>query len=283
MLSDELITKVNMVIEKVTLTWHSYTSHFQEFWGNLFDTGDSSDVTLVCDDQVKFKAHKFVWKVCSSVFESILDETNESKSIVYLRGVNQLELKPILNFIYFGPASLYQERMKDFIKIGKELQIKGIEEVPEEDEMRDVGENMAKKPVPYVKSEKVFRDVNDRENENKIACYTTRNESIPQISVPSDSSQCPECNAVFTYRQAMLRHVRTKHEGVKYPCSQCDYTFTQQSNLKQHIESVHEGLKYPCNQCDFKASKPCILKRHMKLKHDFNFIVSISPGELFKD
>ena len=251
-------------------------------------------------------------KSCSPVFESILNDTNDhSKSVVYLRGVNQLELKPILNFIYFGQASLYQERMKDLLKIGKDLQIKGIEEVPEEDEMTDVGENMAKKPVPYVKSEKVFRDVNDSENENKIAGYVTRHESIPQISVSSDSSQCPECNAVFTYRQAMMRHVRTKHEGVKYPCSQCDYTFTQQSNLKQHIESVHEsvkypcsqcdhkatrqsslkrhlesvheGLKYPCNQCDFKASKPCTLKGHMKLKHDFNFIVSLSPGELFKD
>ena len=66
-----------MTNEKFTLTWHSYASHFQQVLGTLLETGESSDVTLVCDDQVKFKAHKFVLKACSSVFESILQETNE--------------------------------------------------------------------------------------------------------------------------------------------------------------------------------------------------------------
>ena len=118
-----------MANEKCMLTWHSYTSHFQGVLGNLFDTGEFSDVTLVCDDQVKFKAHKFILKSCSPVFESILSETNDSKSVVYLRGVNQLELDPILNFIYSGQASFYQERMKDFLKTGKDLQIKEIKEI----------------------------------------------------------------------------------------------------------------------------------------------------------
>ena len=85
-----------MANEKITLTWHSYATHFQGVLSSLFDTGESSDVTLICDDQVKFKAHKYILKSCSTVFESILNETNDSKSIVYLRGVNQLELKPIL-------------------------------------------------------------------------------------------------------------------------------------------------------------------------------------------
>ena len=99
---EDLLTTLNMDNEKFSLTWHSYISHFQGVLGNLFDTGESSDVTLVCDDQVKFKAHKFILKSCSPVFESILNETNDdSKSVVYLRGVNQLELKPILSFIYF--------------------------------------------------------------------------------------------------------------------------------------------------------------------------------------
>ena len=48
-------------------------------------------------------------------------ETNELKSVDYLRGVNQLELKPILEFIYTGQASFYQERMKEFLRVGKEV------------------------------------------------------------------------------------------------------------------------------------------------------------------
>ena len=48
---------------------------------------------------------------------------------MYLRGVIQLELKPILDFIYSGQASFYQERMKDFLKTWKDLQIKEIKEI----------------------------------------------------------------------------------------------------------------------------------------------------------
>ena len=318
-MSEDLLTTLNMANEKFTLTWQSYTSHFQGVLGNLFDTSESSYVTLVCDDQVKFKAHKFILKSCSPVFESILNEANESKSVVYLRGVNQLELKPILNFIYSGQASFYQERMKDFLKIGKDLQIKEIKEVPEEEkmvdidigenmaenphhdviseevsseenesvdendiaryesrqqermkeEMVDIGEDMAEKPHHDVISEDVSSDDNESDvDENEIASSTARYESSQEISVPSDSSQCPQCNVVFTHRHNMLKHVRSKHEGVKYPCSQCDYKATQQSNLRLHIESIHEGVKFPCSQCDYNATTQSNLKKHIKSKHE---------------
>ena len=122
-----------MINEKFTLTWPSHANHFQDFLGNLLKTGESSDVTLVCDDQVKFKSHKFVLKACSPVFESILQESYELQSVVYLRGINQLELKPILDFIYSGQASFHQERMKEFLQVGKDLQITEIKDVPEEE------------------------------------------------------------------------------------------------------------------------------------------------------
>ena len=74
-----------MINEKFTLTWPSHANHFLDFLGNLLKTGESSDVTLVCDDQVKFKSHKFVLKACSPVFESILQESYELQSVVSLK------------------------------------------------------------------------------------------------------------------------------------------------------------------------------------------------------
>ena len=259
-----MFTTLKMDNEKFTSTWHSYADHFQGVLSNLFDTGESSDVTLFCDDQVKFKAHKFILKSCSPVFESILNETNDSKAIVYLRGVNQLELKPILSFIYFGQASFYQERMKEFLKIGKDLQ---IIDVPEEEEMVDIGENMAEKPQHDVILDEVSSDDYESVDENELESSTARYK-ISQQTVPSDSSQCPQCNAVFKHRGDMLKHVRFKHEGVSFPCNQCDYKAMTQPHLKTHIESVHEGVKYPCNQCDHKATKQSHLKTHIESVHE---------------
>ena len=70
-------------------------------------------------------------KACSPVFESILQESYELQSVVYLRGINQLELKPILDFIYTGQASFHLERMKEFLKVGKDLQITEIKDMPD--------------------------------------------------------------------------------------------------------------------------------------------------------
>jgi len=222
-----------MTNEKFTLTWHSYASHFQEVLSNLFDSGESSDVTLVCDDQVKFKAHKFVLKACSPVFESILQETNELKSVVYLRGVNELELKPILEFIYCGQASFYQERMKEFLKVGKDLQIKEIKEVPDEDENKVVGESIEDDTHQEIIEEETYSADINSVDEPEIGSSAT-GEAGQQVSVPSNSTQCPQCDAVFAQRCGMLKHIRYKHEGVKFPCSHCDYKATRRQDLKRH-------------------------------------------------
>ena len=34
---------------------------------------------------------------------------------------------------------------------------------------------------------------------------------------------CGECGAVYTLNTSLLRHIRSKHEGVRYGCDQCDY------------------------------------------------------------
>ena len=90
--------------------------------------------------------------------------------------------------------------MKDFLKTGKDLQIKEIKEVPEEEEMVDIGENVAEKPNHDVISEEVSSNDNESVDENEIASSIAGYESRQQISVPSDSSQCPQC-CVCTQRQ----------------------------------------------------------------------------------
>ena len=127
--------------------------------------------------------------------------------------------------------------------------------------MVDSAENISEKPHHDVISEEVSND--ESVDENEIGSSNASDESSQQISMPSNSSQCPQCDAVFAHRRNMLRHVKAEHEGVKYPCSECDYKATTQSYLKTHIESVHEGVKYACSQCDYKATQQSNLKIHI--------------------
>ena len=256
-----------MANEKFTLTWPSHSSHFQDVLANLLTTEESSDVTLVCADQVKFKSHKFVLKACSPVFESIFQENFELQSAVYLRGINQLELKPILDFIYSGQASFHHKRMKEFLEVGKDLQITGIKDLPVEVNTL-IEENVNETNQDTSPEDESSDDINSVD-EIKNGISTAINITSQHQSVPSSNlTKCTQCDLVFTQRHSMLKHVRYKHEGVRYPCSQCDFKATCQSDLRRHIESVHEGFKYPCSQCDYKARVQSSLKIHIESLHE---------------
>ena len=114
-----------MAHEKYNLAWHTYTDHLKLMLENLMKDEDSHDVILVCDDKVKIKAHKFVLRSCSPVFETILENTS-NEPIIYLKDIKHQEMESILQFMYLGEASFYQERMKEFLDVAKNLEVKEL-------------------------------------------------------------------------------------------------------------------------------------------------------------
>ena len=95
-----------MTQEQFNLNWHTYSDHLTEMMQNLLQSTDNADV--VCEDKTKFKAHKFVLRSCSTIFQSIImDMAQRGDSVIYLRGVLGQEMKSILQFMYFGKATLH--------------------------------------------------------------------------------------------------------------------------------------------------------------------------------
>ena len=60
--------------EKYNLNWHTYSDHLKEMLHEMMKSNEFTDVTLVCDDKIQFKAHKIVLSACSSVFKSIIND-----------------------------------------------------------------------------------------------------------------------------------------------------------------------------------------------------------------
>ena len=108
------------------LTWQTYSDHLKQMLQDLVNDEASQDVTLVCDDRVKIKAHKIVLKSCSSFFADIFSDSTSAASYVYLRGINHQEIKPILQFIYLGEATFSEEHTEEFFKVVECLGIKEL-------------------------------------------------------------------------------------------------------------------------------------------------------------
>ena len=98
---------------------------------DLYHEREYADVTLVCDDQTQFKAHKIVLSACSPVFKKIIDNNPSQHPLIYLRGIQSYEMESILQFMYLGEGKFYQERMGEFIKVAKDLEVKEIIEAVE--------------------------------------------------------------------------------------------------------------------------------------------------------
>ena len=63
-----------MSLEQFNLNWHTYSDHLKEMMQHLMQTNESTDVTLVCEDRTKFRAHTFVLNACSLTFQSIIND-----------------------------------------------------------------------------------------------------------------------------------------------------------------------------------------------------------------
>ena len=112
--------------EKYTLNWHTFSEHLQLMFKDLYEEQKHYDLTLVCDDQTQFKAHKIVLRACSPVFKKIIDNNPSQHPLIYLRGIQIHELESILQFVYLGEGRSYPERIGEFLKVAKDLKVKEI-------------------------------------------------------------------------------------------------------------------------------------------------------------
>ena len=264
--------------EKYTLTWHNYSDHLREALQEMMTTSEFADVTLITDDKQQIRAHQNILSACSPVFKSIFQiDSNSTNPVIYLRGIQHSEMESIMQFIYLGEAKFDEERMNEFLKVSKNLEIKDLSTVTEMNDQHDLNEkssehedNVAEvEDVDEVPAQTLNEDVEyQTQTSTTVSKPIIRNKTSTKTEVVSEDAnfKCKDCERMFDSQAGLFLHTKSKHEGVKYACNHCDYQATKQSNLIRHIQSIHEGVKYACNQCDYQGSSDGFY-RHMKTKH----------------
>merc|ERR1712126_224329 len=280
-------SQIKMDQETFKLKWDSYSGSIHEVVSNLLKTGDFSDVTLVCDDQFRFKAHKFVLKTCSPIFMNMLEEMDSSKTVIYLRGINPVVLKLILEFIYFGEASMGQGLMEEFLKVGKDLQVKQIEgedyntfkssKSPQHNqeftsEGNDVSESDVEENINY--GYESFLEIKDTEI-NNIGHTDNENgseqEHTPEMKVTSlDGFKGNVNDAMESENIEKESHKTSLNNEVSSPfqCQQCGEVYFKKSLLFKHARHKHQDMKYFCTECDYQTTKVWSMKMHKEGVHE---------------
>ena len=240
------------------LTWSLHMNNFKDVIKDLQETECLSDVTLVCDDDTKIRAHKFVLIGSSPVLRSMLLQSSQRDTIVFMRGVGRQELEWALQFMYLGQAQVPQTHLQTFIGLAMDLKMRGIhnEEVEQNDE-KTILKTVAPEVITNFDTSDMEKSLNEQQEEREV--LDEREEQERKVEYSSSLESWKNSSSIETNPDYVN----------KYSCKLCSYQARskQAKDLNEHIQRVHEGIRYPCDLCDYQAGRPQNLKDHKAFKH----------------
>ena len=172
----------------LNLTWPKFSDHVKEVFQDVMTSADFTDVTIVCDDQEQFRAHKLVLSACSPVFRRIISCLTTKDSVIYMKGVKHKEMKSILEFIYLGQSTFYEDRLDEFLNVARDLDIKEIGENGKSPTEQDDCQNNEKSPE-LIKMAHYEKDVHNLKSSmenlsdiyiDDITCDDDDNQILPE-------------------------------------------------------------------------------------------------------
>ena len=219
------------MFEKFSLKWNDCQANWTQALTELRNDNESADVTLISDDKVKFSAHKIILSACSNLFKIIFKDNTHASPLLYLGGVNSVNLGFILDYMYNGEVNLFQEQLDSFLESAQKLEVEGLLGGDEENNEEDI-----------LKPDEGTQDQNIELEEKqivKIDQTQTRRHSrtaLNDITKFNVGSWTPE------EIEKKIKDLYEKKDGV-FSCLACEYTTTSDSaKIKRHIEVHFEGL-----------------------------------------
>ena len=217
-----------MHLEKYSLTWQNYSDHLKTMMEQLMINEDFADVTLVTEDKKHIKANIGILSACSPVFKDFLKKEKNGSPIMYLRGIQYSELESIMQFIYLGEATFYEERMDELLAVAKSLEIKELCNATSETNDETDDEPMI--PIDQVTSPTKLKEQISKYETND----ETDNETLPIDQVTSAVWLKEQTTDHVITEQALQE--RNNVDG-KYESEPCQKIFPSK-------KSVHKGVRY---------------------------------------
>lgn len=107
------------------LKWNNHKSNLVEILDTLIKLESYVDVTIVVDDG-QFKAHRVVLAASSPYFQSILQDVPMDHCSILFPGVQEFEMRALLEYMYTGEVNVTQNQIPKIMKIASQLEVKGL-------------------------------------------------------------------------------------------------------------------------------------------------------------
>ena len=267
-----------MANDKFSLKWKDFQENMITSLKNIKGNNDLSDVTLVCEEDVQVDAHRIILSACSPFFQRIFKKNIHSHPMIYLRGLKSKDLVAIVDFMYNGEVSVFQDDLDNFLVLAEEFQVKGITGNSSEETNQ----------IPFEKPEETIIKINDheilsRQPENKTILPTeemlpaiwmnsTTNSEVVQVGSSEDAEEI--------IKAMMVRDVKAG----EWNCNMCGKAFARSDHMRRHIETNHiEGVSYSCNFCIKVCTSKNALTSHIFNRHKLNQLTDITDNSTVEE
>ena len=234
-----------MTDERLRLKWNDFENLVQASFAELRTDTDFTDVTLACEDQ-SIKAHKVVLSACSPFFKKLLKSHPHPQPLICMRGIKSGDLNAIVDFIYFGEASVFQEGLESFLAVAEELQLKGFD-------------GSSKENLPVYPKESFTQDDEKRAalNGNRLMSKIKHEGTAMRIQ-PKLQTAMINANTMAIIESL----IEKRADG--YSCTNCVYTSKHPGHMREHVEKHIKGLEYPCNSCNKVLRSSSYFREHTR-------------------
>ena len=257
--------------EKFCLQWNEFKDNINTAFGNLRGDSDFTDVTLVCEDGQKVKAHKVILAMSSPFFLSLFKSNQHPHPLIFMRGLMWEDLVAIVDFLYCGEANLLQENVDSFLAIAEELQLRGLVEPNGEQSNSELRKKKIIAPrerKSTFKKEKLMPDPVKSKFSGQTP--TIKVEKLDKtVALTSSVSGLDLEELAETVKSFMGKTEKRTQNGMGflYICKVCGKE-GQSHDIQNHIEANHlEGDLIPCNMCDKTARTRGALANHKSRYH----------------
>ena len=260
----------------------THKSGLIETFRKLYKRKILTDVTLVTEDHIKIEAHKLVLCAGSEFFNDfLLEPSSGGNTLMFLRGVTESVLLPLLEFLYSGETRVQQKSLDDFMKIAHELKISAIgkEDQKNSEETEGTEVHLLEDDI---KAENITTDINEEPNvvetnEKTTLGYDLLGQPVyQQEDHQNDKMQfkCDHCSFEASLKYRLKDHLASVHSiGDNEKTRACPWCgkVMKTSSLSLHISSLHKKAKFNCDHCSFEAKRKDTLKDHLMMAHNIGY------------
>ena len=270
--------------QEICVTWKEFQNKGISLFGELRESSDFSDVTLVSEDGQSFKGHQVILGSSCPFFMDLLRKNEHPHPLVHMVGVKSVELSAVMDFLYKGESNILQEHLEAFLALAQKLKLDGLTRTEELSELTN-----RRKPKKANEEETLPRPISEikaRQSEGVVAMpveflrperarrfqggLTLDIEAIdiePDIEtilVSKSDQPKPKCNSMD---EAQSQPKSSSNGGKDLEVMQLD---DQIDSLL--LEEGGSPKTYSCKLCGKVVKRRCDMRQHIEAIHVTGFV-----------